>query len=126
MRLLLDSHVALWILDADARLGPACRATIGDADDVLFSAVTAWESNIKRSNGKLTIGDGIGSVLTAEGYTELPISSIHGERAGRLPLHHRDPFDRVLVAQAQLEQLTLVTADGAISAYDVTVLDPRR
>lgn len=123
MRLLTDSHVVLWVLDDDdVRLGGECRRTIGTADEVFFSPVTPWELNIKRSAGRLSLGDDVGAELTRVGLTELPITSEHGERAARLPPHHRDPFDRMLIAQAQLERLVLVSVDEAFSFYDVEVL----
>lgn len=126
MRLLLDSHVALWWLDGNRALGAACAAQIEGADEVFFSAVTPWELGIKRALGKLEFPDGLVSELVAAGIGPLPISVDHAERAPELPAHHRDPFDRMLVAQSQLESLVLVTADDSLAPYDVTILDARR
>ncbi|HMQ27268.1 MAG TPA: type II toxin-antitoxin system VapC family toxin, partial [Acidimicrobiales bacterium] len=109
MRLLLDSHVALWWLEDADELGPECTALIESADDVQFSAVTPWELGIKRALGKLDYPDDLVASLGAAGFTELPVTAAHADLAPRLPAHHRDPFDRVLVAQAQLEALRLVS-----------------
>lgn len=126
MRLLLDSHVALWWLEANAALGARCRALIGQADEAYVSAVTPWELGVKRSLGKLDMPDGLAHALELGGFLPLSISTGHAERAPTLPLHHRDPFDRMLVAQAQMEALTFVTADEAFAAYDLELLDARR
>ncbi len=126
MRLLLDSHVALWWLEASDDLGPECVARIESADEVHFSAVTPWELGIKRSLGKLDFPDGLVATLQSAGFAALPISAAHAEHAPRLPPHHRDPFDRMLIAQAQLEALHLVSADASLDPYDVEVLDARR
>ncbi len=124
MRLLLDSHVALWwLLDVD--LGPTCRREVSSADDVFFSPATPWELGIKRALGKLDLPEDFAAELERSGFTELPILSTHGLAASSLPLHHRDPFDRMLIAQAREELLTLVTADPAIGRYDVKTLDAR-
>lgn len=126
MRLLLDSHVALWWLDAGDELGPECVTLIESADEVRFSAVTPLELGIKRSLGKLSYPDGLVAALEASGFAALPISAAHAEHAPELPPHHRDPFDRMLVAQAQLEALALVSADATLTPYDVELIDPRR
>lgn len=124
MRLLLDSHAALWALGEDRRLGSHSRARLVDgADEIFFSAVTPWELNIKRTLGKLEVPDAMGATLRTDGFTELTITSAHGEHAARLPLHHRDPFDRLLIAQAQLEHLTIMTVDRAFADYDVELFD---
>ncbi len=125
MRVLLDSHVALWWLADSPSLGPKCREVIQGADEAYVSAVTPWELGIKRALGKLTMPDGLAASLTSEGFLSLPISMEHAERAPSLPAHHRDPFDRMLVAQAQIEALVLLTADDRITAYGVEVLDAR-
>ena len=125
MRLLLDSHVALWALGHPAELGTECTHCLRTADDVFFSAVTPWELGIKRAKGRITYPDGLVAELVASGFDELSITAAHADAATRLPQHHADPFDRMLVAQAQAESLTLVTADEQLSAYDVTTLDAR-
>lgn len=126
MRRLLDSHVALWWLEGSESPGPQCHELIEHADDAFFSVVTPWELGIKRALGKLTMPDGLVAALTSGGFIPLAISCDHAERAPTLPAHHRDPFDRMLVAQAQLEALALVTADPTLQAYDVETVDARR
>lgn len=124
-RLLIDSHVALWWLSGAAALGPTSRAALTDADVVLYSAVTPWELGIKESLGKLTLPEDLVDALTNTGFTPLDITADHARRAAALPPHHRDPFDRMLIAQAQLESLVIVTADGSFGDYDVERLDAR-
>lgn len=125
MRILVDSHVALWWLADSESLGSRCRQLIERADEVCFSVVTPWELGIKRALGKLTMPDGLVAALLAGGFVPLAISADHAEHAPLLPGHHRDPFDRMLVAQAQLEALTIVTADQQLLAYDVELVDAR-
>ena len=125
MRILLDSHVVLWWLDDNSSLGPRSRELIDHADGAFVSAVTPWELGIKRALGKLSMPDGLTGELEAEGFVSLPITAAHAELAPSLPAHHRDPFDRMLVAQAQLETLVLVTADQLLDSYDVERFDAR-
>ncbi len=125
MRLLIDSHVALWWLAADDSVGPVCGEQLRSADEVYFSAVTPWELGIKRSLGKLVYPDGLADELVSAGFVELPISAAHAEQAPDLPHHHRDPFDRMLVAQAQVESLVLVSADRSLRPYDIEIIDAR-
>jgi PIN domain nuclease of toxin-antitoxin system len=126
-RLLLDTHTLLWWLADTPALGPASRAFIAEPGNVVFvSAASIWEISIKRALGKLSAPESLDSILEEEGFEALPIEVFHAEQAGTLPLHHRDPFDRMLVAQAQAEGLTLVTADPQMTAYGVRVLDPGR
>lgn len=125
MRVLLDSHAALWWVTDSADLGQRARQAIAQADEAFFSAATVWELGIKQARGKLVMPEGLTAALVSSGLTPLPISIEHAERAPTLPQHHRDPFDPMLIAQAQLESLTLVSADRALSAYDVHVLDAR-
>ena len=125
MRLLVDSHVALWWLEGSDSLGSRCRQLIEHADEVYFSAVTPWELGIKRALGKLTMPDGLVGALQSGGLVPLAISAEHAEHAPSLPAHHQDPFDRMLVAQAQLEALALVTADQALGSYDIEIVDAR-
>lgn len=126
MRILLDSHVALWWLEDSDSLGVRSRRVIESADEAFYSAVTPWELGIKRVLGKLTMPDGLAEALASSGFVPLDISVDHAERAPGLPLHHRDPFDRILIAQAQLEALALVSADGSFEPYDVELVDARR
>ncbi len=125
MRLLVDSHVALWWLEDNPALGDACRTQVMDADEVFFSAVTPWELGIKRALGKVEFPDGLTPALYDAGFTALSIAVEHAERAPDLEAHHPDPFDRMLIAQAQLEQLVLVTGDRSLRPYDVHLLDAR-
>lgn len=125
MRILLDSHVVLWWLEDNQSLGAQCRELITHADEAYVSAVTPWELGIKRSLGKLSMPEGLSDVLESDGFKSLSITAAHGELAPSLPSVHRDPFDRMLVAQAQLEALVLVTADKALTGYDVEQFDAR-
>ena len=119
-RLLLDTHVFLWWLTDDARLGVQARkAILDERNEVYVSAASGWEISIKRAMGKLQAPDNLDAMVDEAGFTHLPITFFHGEQAGSLPMYHRDPFDRMLVAQAQAEGLTIVTNDKAISAYGV-------
>ena len=121
-RLLLDTHVLLWWLDGSG-LSDAVVARIADPGElVLVSAASIWEAGIKASLGKLELPGPLGSVVLEEGFEPLPITFDHAERAGSLPPHHRDPFDRMLVAQALAEGLTLVTHDPAFDPYGVDLL----
>ena len=125
MRLLLDSHVVLWWLDDNPALGRACRQAIADAEVAYVSVVSPWELGIKRALGRLSYPDGLLRRLAESGFELLAISGTHAETAPELPLHHRDPFDRMLIAQAQSERLTIATADGSFGAYDVELIDAR-
>jgi PIN domain nuclease of toxin-antitoxin system len=123
MNFLLDTHVFLWMLAEPGRLSSdAAHAIRTPRHSVFVSAVTAVEIAIKKQLGKLEAPDTLGSELASRGLTELPLSFAHGERMAALPLHHGDPFDRMLIAQAQIEQLTLITHDRKIEPYDVQVL----
>jgi PIN domain nuclease of toxin-antitoxin system len=114
---LLDTHVFLWWRANDRKLGPAAREAIAAADIVFVSAATAWEAGIKAALGRLRYPDTIDAGVVASGFERLPISLAHAERAASLPRHHGDPFDRMLVAQSEIEDLTLVTHDRAMAAY---------
>lgn len=121
--LLLDSHVLLWARGAPGKLSDEARCAVEDgARAVFFSSASIWELAIKQAKGKLDLPDRLVESTIERGFTELPIRSRHARLAGALPLHHNDPFDRMLVAQAQAERLTLVTSDPRIAAYDVPVL----
>jgi PIN domain nuclease of toxin-antitoxin system len=125
MRLLLDSHVALWWLNDDPQLGKLARTAIVDADQVYVSAVTPWELGIKRALGKLSFPEGLSALIIKQGFESLPIRPEHAERAPELPRHHGDPFDRMLLAQAEMEQLRIVTADAQFEPYGLDLLAAR-
>ena len=123
-RLLLDTHTLLWWLAGDKHLSSAARKIIADESAVVFvSAVSAWEIATKVRLGRLEDPHGIGESLpahvAAQAFEALPISLEHGRRAGRLPGPHRDPFDRMLVAQAQAEDLALVSNEEVFDAYRI-------
>ena len=124
-RFLLDTHVLLWWLDDAPELGPRCRELIADQrNEVFVSAATAWEISIKRALGKLEAPEDMDSIVEDEGFSKLPISFYHGQLAGSLPALHRDPFDRMLVAQAQAEGLILLTSDRNIGRYNLRIRNP--
>jgi PIN domain nuclease of toxin-antitoxin system len=123
VRLLLDTHVLLWWLRDDRRLPARFSAAITDpVNEVLVSAATIWETSSKIALGKLETSGDLVEEIDANGFTELPITARHAQRAGALPRHHDDPFDRLLIAQAQLDSLRLVTLDAGFRAYDVQLL----
>lgn len=124
MRLLLDTHVVLWTLAGTRALGPRTGELIAHAEELRFSVVSFAEIGVKVSIGKLVVPDGLEERVRATGVRTLGLTAEHGLAVSRLPMHHRDPFDRLLVAQARCEGLTLVTADDRLAAYDVATLDP--
>lgn len=127
MRLLLDTSALLWWLGNDAKLGPTARVAIADPDnEVLVSAASAWEVSVKRASGKLDAPFDVVRAIDRNYFIELPIEVAHAIAAGELPQHHKDPFDRMLVAQAQAEDLTLVTSDSEIGKYELELLDASR
>lgn len=121
MRLLLDTHVLIW-WDAGARLSREARNAIRDADEVYVSAASAWEIAIKTALGRIVTSRTVGDAVQASGFIELPILFRHAGALGALPPLHRDPFDRLLVAQAHVEKLTIVTRDALFSQYAVKVI----
>jgi PIN domain nuclease of toxin-antitoxin system len=121
--LLLDSHALLWWQADDARLSERARRAIENLDaQPYFSAASVWELAIKQAKGKLRLPAAFTANVVEEGFLEIPVSSSHAVRAAALAPHHEDPFDRMLVAQAQSEGLTIVSRDTRIAAYDVPVL----
>jgi PIN domain nuclease of toxin-antitoxin system len=122
MKLLLDTHVVLWWRLDSRRLEREVRRAIGGADRVFVSAASAWEAAIKIALGRLRLKDPFAVLVAASGFEELPIAFRHAEQLASLPAHHADPFDRMLVAQAQIEGLTLVTHDRALAPYGVATL----
>lgn len=121
MRLLLDTHVLLWAVLDDPRLTRAQREAIGGGE-VYLSAASVWEIGIKRALGKLEVPGEIFDIAVDAGCRPLPISWTHAETAAALPPHHADPFDRMLVAQAQCEGLALASSDAKMAAYGVTLI----
>ena len=120
MKLLLDSHVILWALDDPDELDAAARAALEDpANDVWYSTASVWELSIKAAAGKLTLPEEFFAAVGATGFEALAIDVEHAVRAGGLVPIHRDPFDRMLVAQAQTEGLVLMTRDRIIPQYGV-------
>jgi PIN domain nuclease of toxin-antitoxin system len=122
MKLLLDTHVLLWWLADDPALSIQARRLIANEPEVLVSAASAWEIAIKRALGKLEAPEDLTDAMDASGIGRLPIEFEHAVTAGGLPRHHDDPFDRMLVAQAQHEGLTLLTSDARIGRYAVAIL----
>ena len=123
MKLLLDTHVALWWLSGAEPFGGDAERRLGDSTNrVLLSAVVVWEIAIKRSLGKLEAPTDLVPTLTGAGASPTPITLEHAAAVEQLPLHHRDPFDRLLVAQALVEHAAIVSADPAFHHYDVTVV----
>lgn len=124
MRLLLDSHALLWALIAPDKLSVAAAREIRSAaNNVWFSPASVWELEIKRSQGKLDLPDNWLEAVEHSRFVEQPIRSSHAALAGRLPWHHRDPFDRMLIAQALTEELRLVSRDRLAAVYGVKVLE---
>lgn len=125
MNLLLDTHVFLWAVDNVPRLSPKARDAIVDGNHVVFvSAATAWEISIKKAIGKLKVPDGdYLDELRLHRFTPLDITTEHALAVENLPFHHKDPFDRMLIAQAQVEKLTLVSHDPRMKAYAVQIID---
>ena len=127
MNLLLDTHVLLWTLVDDGRITPVARRAIQDTGNTVHvSAASAWEIAIKAALKRVRIPGGVAEWLPEElqrsGFTELPILIRHALAVERLPRHHADPFDRLLIAQAKVERLTLVTHDRTLRRYDVAIL----
>lgn len=121
-RLLLDSNIVVWLDKKSARVSPALRHQLQTNPVVYLSAVTAWELAIKQSIGKLTLASQVSEIIRDYSMSELPVTVAHGEAVRGLPLYHRDPFDRLLVAQAMIEGLVLVTSDRKLLRYGVPVL----
>jgi PIN domain nuclease of toxin-antitoxin system len=123
LRLLLDTHVALWWVSDDERLSEeAARHITDDTNQLLLSAAVVWEIAVKRSLGKLAVPDEYLPLLLDAGVRPLPIDLDHAAAVEQLPWHHRDPFDRLLVAQATIEGATLVSRDEALAVYGVPLI----
>ena len=127
MRLLLDTHALIWFCEGHSKLGKKARAALEDNSNECFvSQATPWEMATKLSLGRLELRMGLEEffpgVLNANGFVFLESKVSHYAELARLPFHHRDPFDRLLVAQARVEEMVLVTCDGFASDYGVPVL----
>ena len=125
MKLLLDTHAFLWFVMGDARLSKTARAVIEDpANDKVVSAASHWEVAIKAATGKLTLAEPfhilVPREISSNGFDILPIGLAHSSAVVNLPFHHLDPFDRMLIAQAIVEQLPIITADAQFDAYGIT------
>lgn len=123
-KVLLDTHALIWVIDdvvaSNARVG------LENAAAVYVSAATVWEIEIKRALGRLAAPDDLLTTVDRSGFKRLPITFEHASEAGRLPLLHHDPFDRILIAQARLEGMTLATSDEALKRYEVPVFEIRQ
>jgi len=122
MRLLVDTHILLWALSDDPRLNSKERNALFEAQETIVSAATIWEISIKRALGKLKASENLLEYVKAAGYTPLSITWVHAEIAGALYPHHADPFDRLLIAQAQCERLTILTQDSIFRRYKVNLI----
>ena len=123
MNLFLDTHIVLWWLDDSPYLSDAERNAIADPGNlIVVSAVVIWEIRIKQALGKLEIPSSFYSVIKEQGFELLPVSANHAYAAGGLPMHHRDPFDRMIIAQAELEKLCVITRDKIFKKYDISIL----
>ena len=124
MKLLLDSHAFLWWLVENPKLSAGARQAVADPSSIVHvSAATVWELSIKAALGKLDLdGADLVEEIGENDFVELPMTARHSSAAANLPRHHEDPFDRMLIAQAQLEDLTIVTRDPAFRAYGIAIL----
>lgn len=124
MNIFLDTHVLLWWLDDNPLLSKKVHSAIANSENlVVLSSVVIWEIRIKQALGKLVITPNFYDVLQKEGFEMLSITPDHAYAVGELPMHHQDPFDRMLIAQARLEGLTIATHDAVFKKYGVSVLD---
>ncbi len=127
MKVLLDTHTVIWWVDQDHLLGAAARAAITDpANEVFLSAATVWEIAIKVGLGKLSLSmpyrQWMNQAMTDLGATLLPITVEYADVQARLPLHHRDPFDRLIIAQAQVDDVPLISGDATFDQYGISRL----
>jgi PIN domain nuclease of toxin-antitoxin system len=127
MRILLDTHTLLWWINNDSQLSKKAQTLIGDvSNEILVSAVSGWEIAIKAQIGKVTVAANLEQFVTEQVtrnyFTLLPIKLSHALHIYSLPLHHRDPFDRMLIVQSQLEQIPILTVDSLLTQYDVETI----
>ena len=124
MNLLLDTHVLLWWLNDSPELSETARTAISEPDNlVVLSSVVIWEIRIKQALGKLEIDPDFYTVIKNQRFDKLSITSDHAYAVGDLPMHHRDPFDRMIIAQAIIEGLSVITHDSIFKKYDIPVLE---
>jgi PIN domain nuclease of toxin-antitoxin system len=123
VNLLLDTHAVLWWLSDDPTLSEAARVAISDPENTVYlSAVVIWEMRIRQGIGKLDLPDDFEEVVDDQAFSKLPVTVDHANAIVRLPAIHRDPFDRMLVAQAVVEEMTIVTRDRNIAEYGIDVV----
>ncbi len=123
MQLLIDTHVLLWwLLGAPQHSAAADRTLRSPQHEKIVSVASLWEIRIKQSIGKLTVPENFRAILSSEPLTILPVLADHADALGALPHHHRDPFDRMLIAQAQFEGLSLVTRDNRFDPYGISIV----
>jgi PIN domain nuclease of toxin-antitoxin system len=123
MKILLDTHILIWWLSDASRLSQTEIDLITDSDNFIFvSAATAWEIAVKKTIGKLESPDDLPAALAVNNFLELPITIEHSQKLYELPLHHNDPFDRIMIAQAISEDLTFMTRDAKIALYDIRIV----
>lgn len=120
MRLLLDTHAFIWLNEGDDRLPASARAIVDAADELHLSIASVWEAEIRRASGRLDVHP-MATAAERTGIPLLTITAAHATAAAHLPRHHKDPFDRLLVAQAQLESLVLVSKDAVMRRYGIAV-----
>ncbi|MBT4836092.1 MAG: type II toxin-antitoxin system VapC family toxin [Methylococcales bacterium] len=124
MNFLLDTHILIWSLENNPKLSDAFREVITDGKNMIFvSAVSAWEISIKKAMGKLNVPDNLTEEIKYKRFTPLNINFDHAKLAGELPHFHKDPFDRLLIAQSIIEKLVFITNDQKISQYQVDLLE---
>ena len=122
MKLILDTHAVLWWLNDDRKLSREARSGIATAERVWVSAASGWEVAVKKARGRLRVREPLWATVAADNFTELPFTLRHAEELERLPRHHGDPFDRILVAQARVESAIVVTHDRAFERYGIPVI----
>ena len=123
MNLILDTHIILWWLDNSDKLPEKYLRAIENSNNICFiSSASIWEISIKSAIGKLEIPDNFTDILHQEGFRELPVSWTHAAMVRKLPFHHKDPFDRLIIAQSIIEDYTLLTVDKIIPEYEVKIL----
>jgi PIN domain nuclease of toxin-antitoxin system len=125
MRLMLDTQALLWMLEARSGLGPRARSVIESAPALIVADASLWEIAVKISVGKLSVDSDVASVVRDLGFERPPASDRYFETLASLPLHHRDPFDRMVVAHALSDDLTVITSDPMFAKYGVRVIDAR-